>query len=189
MSGSKRRRPSAGLVVGVIALVAALAGTAVGGVAVTSLSKQDKKQVKRIAKKLDKKPLKKAKRAEARNVAAAFSDRTVVDTGADPVEAASATIKLQERSRLLASATLTAVDEVADNKLVLCWLNAGGDPGDEANDISTRPFSEVVDFQTLAVNGSVVKDPGTHTVRLYCDTGGAEMELGERDLIVWAAAP
>jgi hypothetical protein len=55
----KGAKPSPALLVAVVALVAALAGTAIGGVAVTSLSKKDKKQVKKIskkqAKKLDKK--------------------------------------------------------------------------------------------------------------------------------------
>ena len=43
------------LVVAAVALVAALAGTAVGGVAVTALNKKEKKQVNRIAKKQGKK--------------------------------------------------------------------------------------------------------------------------------------
>ena len=51
----KQAKPSAALIVAVIALVAALGGGAVAGVAVTSLNKKDKKQVTKIAKKLDKK--------------------------------------------------------------------------------------------------------------------------------------
>ena len=51
----KRAKPSPALLVAVVALVAALGGGAVAGVAVTSLNKEDKKQVKKIAKKLDKK--------------------------------------------------------------------------------------------------------------------------------------
>ncbi|HKJ37036.1 MAG TPA: hypothetical protein VKA36_10750, partial [Solirubrobacterales bacterium] len=47
---SRIRNQSPALVVAVIALIAALAGTAVGGVAVTALNKQEKKQVKKIAK-------------------------------------------------------------------------------------------------------------------------------------------
>ncbi|MGB6424022.1 MAG: hypothetical protein WBF18_01960 [Solirubrobacterales bacterium] len=41
----KQAKPSAALIVAVIALVAALGGGAVAGVAVTSLNKKDKKQV------------------------------------------------------------------------------------------------------------------------------------------------
>lgn len=48
-------KPSPALLVAVIALVAALGGGAVAGVAVTSLSKKDKKQVTKIAKKQAKK--------------------------------------------------------------------------------------------------------------------------------------
>ena len=55
MQRIKGAKPSAALIVAVIALVAALGGGAVAGVAVTSLNKKDKKQVKKIAKKLDKK--------------------------------------------------------------------------------------------------------------------------------------
>jgi hypothetical protein len=51
----KAAKPSPALLVAVVALVAALAGTAIGGVAVTSLSKKDKKQVTKIAKKQAKK--------------------------------------------------------------------------------------------------------------------------------------
>ncbi len=59
MGKLKGRRPSPALIVAVVALVAALAGTAVGGVAVTSLNSKDKKQVKKIAKKQGKKQAKK----------------------------------------------------------------------------------------------------------------------------------
>ena len=45
-------KPSPAVVVAVVALVAALGGTAIGGVAFTG---QEKKQIKKIAKKLDKK--------------------------------------------------------------------------------------------------------------------------------------
>jgi hypothetical protein len=55
----KQAQPSAALIVAVIALVAALGGGAVAGVAVTSLNKQDKKQVKKISKKQGKKQGKK----------------------------------------------------------------------------------------------------------------------------------
>lgn len=52
-------RKSPALVVAVIALTAALAGTAVGGVAVTALNKKEKKQVKRISKRVAKKQARK----------------------------------------------------------------------------------------------------------------------------------
>jgi hypothetical protein len=55
----KGAKPSPALLVAVVALVAALGGGAVAGVAVTALNKQEKKQVKKISKKqarkLDKK--------------------------------------------------------------------------------------------------------------------------------------
>ena len=55
----KQAKPSAALIVAVVALVAALGGGAVAGVAVTSLNKKDKKQVTKIAKKQGKKQAKK----------------------------------------------------------------------------------------------------------------------------------
>jgi hypothetical protein len=57
MSRIKNQSPA--LVVAAVALVAALAGTAVGGVAVTALNKKEKKQVNRIANKQGKKQAKK----------------------------------------------------------------------------------------------------------------------------------
>ncbi|MGB2852189.1 MAG: hypothetical protein WBC01_11035 [Solirubrobacterales bacterium] len=55
MRSIKGTKPSPALLVAVVALVAALAGTAIGGVAVTSLNKKDKKQVTKIARKQAKK--------------------------------------------------------------------------------------------------------------------------------------
>ena len=51
MNKVKRAKPSPALIVAVVALVAGLAGTAVGGVVVNGLNKKQSKQVKRIAKK------------------------------------------------------------------------------------------------------------------------------------------
>jgi hypothetical protein len=59
MSRIKQAKPSPALIVAVVALVAALAGTAVGGVAVTSLKPVDKKIVKRVAKQQGKRQAKK----------------------------------------------------------------------------------------------------------------------------------
>jgi hypothetical protein len=56
--GSSKAKPSAALIVAVVALVAALGGGAVAGVAVTSLNKKDKKQVTKIAEKQAKKQIK-----------------------------------------------------------------------------------------------------------------------------------
>lgn len=80
VSRIKGRRPSAGLVVAVVALIAALAGTAVGGVAVTSLNKEDKTQVKKIAKKQARKQIKK--------LAAAPFAYAKIDGGTGDVDAA-----------------------------------------------------------------------------------------------------
>jgi hypothetical protein len=55
----KRAKPSPALLVAVVALVAALGGGAVAGVAVTSLNKKEKNQVKKIARKQAKKQVKK----------------------------------------------------------------------------------------------------------------------------------
>lgn len=75
MRKMKGRRPSPALLVAVVALIAALAGTAVGGVAVTSLNRSERKQVKKIAKKQGKKQAKKQikKREPSLNVKSARS--------------------------------------------------------------------------------------------------------------------
>jgi hypothetical protein len=52
---AKRRKPSPALAVALVALVAALGGTAVGGVVGRALTSQEVKQVKTIAKRLDEK--------------------------------------------------------------------------------------------------------------------------------------
>jgi hypothetical protein len=76
----KQAKPSAALVVAVVALVVALGGGAVAGVAVTSLNKKDKKQVTKIAKKeaktQGKKSNQKAKAAQASADAAQISADT-----------------------------------------------------------------------------------------------------------------
>lgn len=68
-----RSKPSPALVVAVVALVAALAGTAVGGVAVSSLGKEETKKVRKIARKQAKKAAKKPSKEAARALASAQS--------------------------------------------------------------------------------------------------------------------
>jgi hypothetical protein len=62
MSRIKRTKPSPALIIAVVALVAALAGTAVGGVTVSALKKGEKQQVKKISKRVSKKQAKKLDR-------------------------------------------------------------------------------------------------------------------------------
>lgn len=71
----KGARVSPGLLVAVVALVAALAGTAVGGVALTSLNKGEKKVVKRIAKKQGKRQANKQINKKAPGLSVANADR------------------------------------------------------------------------------------------------------------------
>lgn len=82
MSRIKQARPSPAILIAVVALVAALGGSAVAEVASTSLSNKDKKQVKKIAKKQGKKQGKKQankqieKKAPGLSVATAASAET-----------------------------------------------------------------------------------------------------------------
>jgi hypothetical protein len=55
MSRIKGRRPSASIIVAVVALVAALGSSAVAGVTISKLNNKEKKQVKRLSKKQAKK--------------------------------------------------------------------------------------------------------------------------------------
>lgn len=104
----KGRRPSPALLVAVVALVAALAGTAVGGVAVTSLSKGDKKRVKTIAAKQAKKQIK--RRAPSLSVASAG---TAVSAGSAPpfayakIDGATADVDAAFPSRNIASSQVS----------------------------------------------------------------------------------
>jgi hypothetical protein len=78
MSRFKGTKPSAALIVAVIALVAALGGGAVAGVTISKLNKKERKQVKRIAKQQGKKQSKRqiTKREPTLNVNSAKSATT-----------------------------------------------------------------------------------------------------------------
>ena len=80
MSRIKRAKPSAALIVAVVALVAALGGGAVAGVAITSLNKKETKKVRKIAKKQAKKLDKKIELTPGPKGDAASRLWAVVDT-------------------------------------------------------------------------------------------------------------
>jgi hypothetical protein len=110
-------------------------------------------------------------------------------SGVDQV--AQVTLQTKATSRILASATMVVGDNVADT--AICWLNAGGAPNDGANDISQRAYTDAGDgavkFESLAVNGSVVKGPGTHVISLYCSDTTGTPTVDRIDLLAWATSP
>lgn len=82
MSRIKGISSSAALIVAVVALVSALGGGAVAGVAVTSLNKKQEKAVKKIAKRVSKRSgLGKKERRKARKIAANEANKAVASAG------------------------------------------------------------------------------------------------------------
>jgi hypothetical protein len=145
------------------------------------------KQAKRKAKKANRT----AKGAAAQNVSGHDSVLSFGPVDASGDEVAAVELTTTRETRILASASTVIGDDA--NDVVICWLNAGGNPADGANDISQRVFSDAgggaFDFEALSLNGSVVKPAGTHTIRLYCGASNSDPVVDRIDLLAWASAP
>ena len=100
----KRGKPSPAMLVAIVALVAALAGTAIGGVAITALNKQEKRQVKRIAKKEAKTQGKKSNQKAKAAQASADAAQSSADTAGSSANQA---LSQQETFSYAAEATAT----------------------------------------------------------------------------------
>ena len=100
----KRGKPSPAMLVAIVALVAALAGTAIGGVAITALNKQEKRQVKRIAKKQAKTQGKKSNQKAKAAQASADAAQSSADTAGSSANQA---LSQQETFSYAADATAT----------------------------------------------------------------------------------
>ena len=100
----KRGKPSPAMLVAIVALVAALAGTAIGGVAITALNKQEKRQVKRIAKKEAKTQGKKSNQKAKAAQASADAAQSSADTAGSSANQA---LSRQETFSYAADATAT----------------------------------------------------------------------------------
>ncbi len=129
--------------------------------------------------------------AQGQNVSghdSVLSFGAVTPTGAKVAEVELTTTS---ETRILASASTVIGNDA--NDVAICWLNGGGNPADSANDISQRVFSDTgdgaFDFEALAVNGSVVKSAGTHTIRLYCAASNGDPVVDRIDLLAWTSAP
>jgi len=91
MERIKRARPSPAVLIAVVALVAALGGSAISGVATPALNKKDKKQVKKISKKQAKKQVSKQFPVDSPKIAdGAVSSPKIADAAVTPAKIADA---------------------------------------------------------------------------------------------------
>jgi hypothetical protein len=192
-----RRRPSAAMLVAGVALVLALAGTAIAAPqAIESvLNKKEKKQSRNIAdQEIDKKApglsVKNASTVGGQSPASlksysAFGESgTVIGSlGGSDVDVADATITTQTSTRIMAtgSAELFGADS---NEVGQCEIDIDGDGSlayeAEPDDIGTS--NQIV----IAVNFAVTRGPGTYTATLFCRSAGGTVGKDDAAINVWA---
>lgn len=186
MFESRRARPSPALIVAVVALVAALAGTAVGGVAVTALDSDEKKQVRKIAKKQAKKQGKaQAKKQIARQITAAATDGIEADinlTG-DDQDIAATTITTKGRQVIAVASVELDGDGSPPDDRAGCQLRIAGVDGPSYS-------SDVPDVgagrDPIAITFARDLGPGTHPVALRCRVVTGSVQVEEANLSVWS---
>jgi hypothetical protein len=188
------RRPSPAMIVAIVALIAALSGTAIGAAFVTK--KQTKKiaanQVNKLAPGLSVASAKKADDADKLGgaSAAAFqtgaasdqrSDTNALTTGNETV--LSANITLPAAKTVTAVASVEAVADGGGNDNINCNLNiAGVDGSRQSTYISPNTLE---DSTTLPLTQSLALGAGTHTVIVECNEGGtANTSVEDRSLSV-----
>ena len=186
----KRTKPSPALLVAVVALVAALAGTAIGGVAVTSLSKKDKKQVTKIAKKQGKKQGKKqankqieqkapglsvaeadkldGKDASELETSSGFAERTLGDSLilSTIFQDVAATTVESSAGRIVATGTAELAGGGGDD-LGSCRLRIADGTSSEY-DITPPDAPSVSDSATAAITFARSVSAGTYEVAFQC---------------------
>jgi hypothetical protein len=184
MRSMNRARPSPALAVAIIALVAALAGTAVGGVAVTALNKGEKKQVKRIAKKQGKKQ---AKQQIANQITSAATSGLLADielTATDTDVASTSVTTKGNRVIAVASVEMDG-DQAGVEDRGRCQISIAGVEGP----------GYILDVPgvgagrgNMAVTFARELGPGTHQVAVRCRVLSGVVEVEEANLSVWATA-
>jgi len=189
-------RPSPAIVVAVLALVAALAGSAVAGSDVQSSAALNKKKVKKIAKKQINKLAPGLSVANADNADAlggqspsAFETTSASDDGGDTsvtlgtanTTVLSTTITVPSPKTVTAVASVEAFGDGGGNDFMLCNAEIAGTNG-------TRLEVGPAEREALPVTQSRSVGAGTHTVRVECakDSAGASVEARDRSLSVVA---
>jgi hypothetical protein len=112
----------------------------------------------------------------------------------EPIGTSSTTVLEEEitttfEGRVLASASVRVEGDGGNNDVAVCRLQDGGSGAVGGPAISTIPDTSS-DELTITVVGSIVKPPGTHTIRVCCNagTGVTSFDVEAVSLIVWAAA-
>jgi hypothetical protein len=164
------RRVSPAMVVGVVALIVALAGTAVASVATISvLTHKEKRQVRKISKKVAKKLVNKKAAAltAALQTSSGFNENgTDIDSlGTAYVDVASATITTHSSGRVLATGSAELVGADAD-ETGQCRITIDGVSSLE---YEADPDDIGTNNQTVnAVNFARSLPAGVHTGTLQC---------------------
>jgi hypothetical protein len=160
----KGRRPSPGLVVAILALCVAVAGTAVASVATISvLTKQEKKKVRKISKKIANKQI--AKRTLLTSSGFNENSTVIPSLGATFVTVASANITTHGSGRVLATGS-AELSGNGNGNVGECVITIGGVASiayDGDNDDIGTDQKYVV-----AVNFARTLSAGTYTAALQC---------------------
>jgi hypothetical protein len=201
-------RPSPAIVVAVLSLVAALAGSAIASPEATT-SALTKSKVKKIAKKQIRKLAPSLSVATANTATDAQNAANADALGGDPPSAfrtgaaftqlttqpdlttteeniITASIAIEEPKTVIAMATIEAEAQAAGVHRVGCLMNiAGAQPNDVFAD--TIPATMDADETTLTVNFARELPAGTHDVALRCRRiSGSDVFVEQGWLSVWA---
>jgi hypothetical protein len=194
----KRAKPSPALIVAVVALVVALAGGAVAGVAVTSLNKREKKVVKRIASKQIRKKepgldVNSAKSADTANDADALGGVSLgdlnpvaegIDTACSPVSGFNdclpgASLTLNRTADVLVIVTAAWHDTGGLENQADCRIERNGAGIGTVNEYGSKVLDTDADQnRALAMNDiDANRPPGSYLYYLSCDEGINDFEL------------
>ena len=193
MSRIKKAMPSPAMLVAIVALVAALGGSAIAEVASTSkLSKKEQKQTKKIAKKQANKQIDKkesgldvnsaqtansageadkldGKDASELQTSSNYAERTTQLSLTSSFQPVVATSVLTSGTRILANATVMASADGGDNDGFICKLNIDGADGPSySHDIADTTDA----VSTAPVTFARTVSAGTHAIELACEASG-----------------
>jgi hypothetical protein len=103
----------------------------------------------------------------------------------DAEEVVTATIDIDVRSRIVATAVAELKGDGGDDDQALCGLESNLA---DLTTIRTDVANTIEDRTTVTLTAAVVKDPGSHTITMFCDETFDDIEVGRSDLTLIAAA-